>query len=82
MSDSRYRDRVIDLTRAREQLRQARDLAQKAAGLLSELGVDGEGNVEPGVDLKAEIKLATSAWRSCHDAVDRLDAQIRRTPIL
>jgi hypothetical protein len=82
VSDTLYRDRVLTMARAQERLRQARDLAQSAAGMLAELGVDGDGNVESGVDLKAEIKLASEARRSCTDAVERLDAQIRRTAVL
>ena len=83
MSSTLYRDRVLEIARAQERLRQARDLAQSAAGILAELGVNGDGShAETYVDLKAEIKLASEAQKSCTEAVDRLEAHIRRLPVL
>ena len=82
MSDTLYRDRVLALARAQERLRQARDLANSAAGELAELGLDGRGNKEPGTpDLKAEVNLACEASKRCREAVDRLETQIRELPV-
>ncbi|HSX22405.1 MAG TPA: hypothetical protein VLE97_06470 [Gaiellaceae bacterium] len=81
MNEPRQRDRLIVLAQAQERLRQAGDLARSAAGMLAEEGVDGDGTIEPGVDFKAEIRLASAAGKSCHEAVDLLDAQIRKEPV-
>lgn len=65
----------VTLVREQEQLRRAHDLTQQAAALLAELSVGSD------LDLKVEIKLATTARKSCEDAVTRLDSQIARTPL-
>ena len=72
---------LIDVAQAQECLRQARDLTQRAASLLSEIGVDGKGNVEAGVDFKDEISLATSAGQICNGVVDRLRAKARELAV-
>ena len=73
---------LLDVARAQECLRQARNLAQSAASLLAELNLDGQGGaIDPAfdLDLKAAIKLATTARGFCQDGVDHLDAEIKRT---
>jgi hypothetical protein len=70
MSDTLYRDRLFDLVRAQEQLRQAEALAQSAASLIAELGV------HQGLDFKIEIGLALDARRRCYDAVEHLGRQL------
>jgi hypothetical protein len=70
------RHRALELARAQEQLRQARDLAQSATARLVDLFTHHD------LDLKAELKLANDARKSCDDAVSRLDDQLERIPVL
>lgn len=75
-------DVLLDIARAQECLRQARNLTQSAAALLAELNIDGEGAaVDPTIDLdlKTAIKLAQDARHSCQDGVDHIDVEIKRT---
>ena len=75
---------LLDVARAQECLRQARNLTRSAASLLAELNLDGQGGaVDPAfnLDLKSAIKLATTANGYCQDGVDHLDAEIKRTAI-
>ena len=73
---ARYRHRALELARAREQIRQACALAQKAGAALAELGFDHQ------LDLKTAIRCATEASNQLMDAEANLDAQIARTPIV
>lgn len=77
------RDRLLDMVRAQEKLREARNLARAASAFLADLNIDGEGAIiDPSLDLKPTISLAVSADRSCQDAVDQLETLIRRVTTL
>ena len=75
---------LLDVARAQECLRQARNLTRSAASLLAELNLDGQGGIIDSafnLDLKSAIKLATTACNYSQDGVDHLDAEIKRASI-
>ena len=84
MTRLEYRDLALDIARAQECLRQARNLAQSAVSQLAELNINGDGTaIDPTIDLdlKAAIKLAQAARNNCQDGVEHLDGEIKRTAI-
>jgi hypothetical protein len=74
---------LLDVARAQECLRQARNLAQSAISQLAELNIDGQGaSIDPSItaDLKSAIQLAQTARNYCQDGVDHLEAEMKGTP--
>jgi hypothetical protein len=84
MTTPERRKLALDIARAQECLRQARNLAQSAVSQLAELNINGDGTaVDPtlDLDLKTAIKLAQTARKSYQEGVDHLDGEIKRTVI-
>ena len=74
-------DVLLEMARAQECLRQARNLTKSAATLLAELNIDGQGtpvDQRVDIDLKEAIKLAKSAQNYCQDGVNHLELEIKR----
>jgi succinylarginine dihydrolase len=71
-----YRHRVVELARAREKLRAARDLTRQAATVLAEL-VDVHQ-----LDLKTEIACTDEASAQLLHAETNVGFLIARTPIV
>jgi len=71
-----YRYRVVEMARAREQLRAARDLVRQAATLLAELGAFQQ------LDLKTEIACTSEASAQILHAETNVGFLIARTPLV